>query len=100
MYRLFKHFALPILGLLLVIQLFSPAETNPPVDPKREIHGNIMVDVPVAGLLARSCDDCHSNRRVWPWYSHIAPASWLVGYDVNRGRKALNLSDWAAYNSQ
>lgn len=45
-------------------------------------------------LVERACFDCHSNETIWPWYSHIAPASWLVRHDVDEGRSKLNFSDW------
>lgn len=44
-------------------------------------------------LLRRACFDCHSNESVWPWYSHVAPVSWLVTKDVNEGRRELNFSN-------
>jgi hypothetical protein len=97
MLRWLKRLILPLVVLLLVIQVFRPARTNPPVDPQREMYANLAVDPAVAFLFARSCNDCHSNRTVWPWYSEVAPASWLVVSDVNRGRKALNLSEWSMY---
>jgi hypothetical protein len=45
-------------------------------------------------LAKRACFDCHSNETVWPWYSNIAPVSWLVYHDVEEGRNQFNLSDW------
>jgi hypothetical protein len=45
-------------------------------------------------LFERACADCHSHQTVWPWYSQIAPVAWLVQYDVDQGRKRLNLSAW------
>ena len=45
-------------------------------------------------LAVRACYDCHSNEARWPWYSHVAPISWLVQSDVTEGRQALNFSDW------
>lgn len=45
-------------------------------------------------LAVRACFDCHSNETVWPWYSHIAPMSWLVQRDVDKGREELNFSEW------
>jgi len=45
-------------------------------------------------LAQRACFDCHSNETVWPWYSNIAPVSWLVQHDVNEGRQVLNFSTW------
>jgi Haem-binding domain len=44
-------------------------------------------------LLRRTCFDCHSNETTWPWYSRIAPMSWLVNKDVNEGRRELNFSE-------
>ena len=46
-----------------------------------------------ATLVAAACNDCHSNRTEWPWYSNIAPFSWLVQHDVQDGRQALNFSE-------
>src|SRR5215475_15640323 len=86
-------------AILAVIQVVRPARTNPPIDPKQEIHAKLNIEPTVAIVLARSCNDCHSNRTVWPWYSHLAPASWLVVSDVNRGRKALNFSEWSMYGA-
>ncbi|KAB0664712.1 hypothetical protein F6V25_11645 [Oryzomonas japonica] len=45
-------------------------------------------------LVKQACFDCHSNETVWPWYSRIAPASWLVYYDVVEARRHLNFSQW------
>jgi hypothetical protein len=100
MLRWLKRMILPLFAVLLLIQIFRPTRTNPPVDPKREIYANLAVDSAVAGVFARSCNDCHSNRTVWPWYSGVAPGSWLVVSDVKRGRKALNLSEWAMYKTE
>lgn len=47
-------------------------------------------------LAVRACYDCHSNETVWPWYSNIAPVSWIVERDVDEGRAALNFSEWQA----
>ena len=44
-------------------------------------------------LAVRACYDCHSNRTRWPWYSRIAPVSWVVAHHVSEGRAALNFSD-------
>ena len=45
-------------------------------------------------LFVRACADCHSNETKWPWYSKIAPISWLVQYDVEEGREHFNVSMW------
>ena len=48
-----------------------------------------MVDV-----FAHACINCHSEKTHWPWYSYVAPVSWLVETDVKRAREHLNLSRW------
>jgi hypothetical protein len=45
-------------------------------------------------LAVRACYDCHSNESRWPWYSYVAPMSWLVRRDVDEGREAFNFSNW------
>ena len=98
-----KHIkgSLFVLGFLLVlIQFVRTSRINPPVDPAREIAAVHPTTPAVSTLLQRSCNDCHSNRTVWPWYSNVAPASWLVAHDVNDGRDALNLSEWTAYDAE
>lgn len=48
----------------------------------------------VVAILKRACYDCHSHEVRWPWYSRIAPVSWLVARDVVEGRKGINFSEW------
>jgi hypothetical protein len=53
-------------------------------------------DIPpsVTDVFAHACINCHSEKTTWPWYSHIAPVSWLVESDVKHAREHLNLSRW------
>lgn len=45
-------------------------------------------------FAVRACFDCHSNETAWPWYSNVAPISWLVQDHVAEGRSELNFSEW------
>ena len=75
--------------LLIQVIPYGKNHSNPPV--VREP----VWDSPVTRALAkRACFDCHSHETVWPGYARIAPVSWLVQYDVDKGRKELNFSDW------
>lgn len=78
---------------LLVIQLVPMDRTNPPVETE------VPASVEVRSILRRACYDCHSNETTWPWYSRIAPVSWLVARDVHEGRDELNLSTWNRYTT-
>jgi hypothetical protein len=77
--------------LLVVAQLIPVEHDNPPVT------GEIAAPADVAALLRRACYDCHSHATRWPWYSALAPASWLIAHDVDEGRDELDFSVWAAY---
>jgi hypothetical protein len=83
--------------VLILIQIIRRARTNPPIDSKHEIAASLPVEPTLTSILDRSCNDCHSNRTVWPWYSRVAPVSWLVASDVQNGRRNLNFSEWGTY---
>jgi hypothetical protein len=70
-----KRVSILVAVFLVAIQFFPPARTNPPTEPNREIQTNLAVDPAIAGIFQRSCNDCHSNHTVWPWYSRVAPVS-------------------------
>src|SRR5688572_14387259 len=77
--------------VMAVIQLvpYGRDHRNPPVTQEPRW------DRPETRALAvRACFDCHSNETVWPWYTHVAPVSWLTQYDVDEGRRTLNYSEW------
>jgi hypothetical protein len=94
----FKTTAISGLVLLVVAQALRPARTNPPVEPSRTIEARTNIPPEVLGILKRSCYDCHSNATTWPWYSNVAPVSWIVVSHVNNGREHMSLSDWAQYD--
>ena len=84
----------------LVAQAIQPNRTNPPVNPAATWQSVAKPAPEVAAIVNRSCRDCHSNETVWPWYSHVAPMSWLVARDVNKGRTKLNFSRWDIYSPE
>ncbi len=99
---MFKKILIALAALAVVIQLVPQSvfpTSNPPVNPANTIESRAHALTPaVTSILERSCYDCHSNRTVWPWYSHVAPVAWLVSNDVTEGRGELNFSDWGRYN--
>jgi len=83
-----------LIVLFGLLQFTNPARTNPPV--VQDLMATNAPPPQVVASLRAACYDCHSNETKWPWYSRIAPASWLVVWDVDEGRRHLNLSDWPA----
>jgi hypothetical protein len=86
-------FILLVLGIV-VIQFFRPERVSLNQMTADDLNNKMQVPGNVQGILKRSCYDCHSNQTYWPWYSNVAPVSWLVADDVNNGRKKMNFSEW------
>jgi hypothetical protein len=94
---LLRHWKKILLGLGVIfvgIQLIPVRRSNP------GIRGEAPAPEPIQEILGRACQDCHSHRTRWPWYSYVAPVSWLIEHDVEEGREYLNLSTWDAYPTE
>lgn len=76
--------------ILVGIQFINVDKTNPEVDKSI----SLSTDTEVMDILKNSCYDCHSFETKWPSYASIAPVSFFVASHVNKGRKALNFSEW------
>jgi hypothetical protein len=95
-----KRFALGLLVAFVLVQFIPVKKTNPAVDPAQTLWASGLVPTGFQTIFQRSCKDCHSNLTTWPWYSHVAPVSWMVTSDVNGGRSHFNIDDWGTYSSE
>lgn len=93
---------LVIIALSLMAIQFIPNEMpeNKPVNNNDDIIGSGLVPLEITGILKTSCYDCHSNQTRFPWYSKMAPSSWLLARDIKTGRKNLNFSQWNSYSKR
>jgi hypothetical protein len=98
MKKFIKIFVIVIIIVFIGIQFFRPNRTNPISDKSRDVSYYLNIPVNVKQILDRSCYDCHSNLTRWPWYTNVAPVSWLVASDVEDARSQMNLSEWGTYN--
>jgi len=81
-----------VVGLLLVQLIpYGRDHTNPAVTGEPAWDSQQTRDFAVV-----ACFDCHSNQTAWPWYTNIAPVSWLIQHDVDEGRERLNFSEWGS----
>ncbi len=83
-----------IVGFIAIQFINRPDKTVSTQVTADDITKKMQVPDNVQSILKRSCYDCHSSQTVWPWYSSIAPASWLVNDDVVKGRKKMNFNEW------
>jgi len=95
--RRLKQAAVLIVVVFAAAQLVRPERANPLTDASHTIQAHVGTPSGLVAILDRACRDCHSNGTTWPWYTRIAPVSWLMAYGVKEGRKAVNFSEWAAY---
>ena len=100
MRRVLKAIAVLLILLFAGAQFVRPGRVDPPAAAGQSLEEHARVPAEVAGVLERSCMDCHSNRTDWPWYSNVAPASWFVVDHVNHGRRHLNFSKWGEYDQR
>lgn len=85
-----------LIVFLVAIQIFQPRRTNPNVANAKSLKARVHVPDDVYTALVHSCGDCHTDQTQWPWYSQIAPFSWVITDDVNEGRRHMNFEDWEA----
>ena len=100
MKKLLRRAGIGLVVLLVLSQAIRPARTNPPVEESKTLQANSNITPEISAILERSCKDCHSSRTVWPWYSQVAPVSWLLVSDVNGARKQFSLSEWGSYDAK
>ena len=94
MRRVLKRAAV-LIGCALVGMQFIPTSAKSNTVTTMTEHKGEMTDFQVVRIMDRSCQDCHSGNTHWPWYGHVAPASWILARDVNRGRAKLDFAQWA-----
>lgn len=75
---------------------FGTVKSQSPAKPSLT---DSTTDAEAARIIQRSCQNCHSERTEWPWYSYVPPMSWLVEQDVHDARSHMNFSRWSEYSS-
>jgi hypothetical protein len=86
---------LAVIGALFLAIQFVPVDRSNPA-----VQTQVPASAEARAVLKKACYDCHSNETVWPWYSYVAPISWLVSKDVVEGRQELNFSTWNLYSAE
>lgn len=98
--KIIKILAGLIVVAFIVIQFFRIDKTNPPIAEADTIDAAIAVPPDIKLILGRSCNDCHSNNTVYPWYSSVQPVAWFLKDHINEGRRELNFSEFNTYSAK
>jgi hypothetical protein len=92
--RLKSIFALAAIAIIVgQVETVEPAASQPGSHAMPPVFNSQP-----ARVLLRACGNCHSNHTDWPWYSHVAPLSWWLAWDVRKGRERLDWSQWETYS--
>lgn len=99
MKKILKIIIIVLFGGFLIIQFIRPDQTNPAIVKAETLEATMPVPEKVSSILQRSCNDCHTNETVYPWYSKITPFNWFLADHVVVGRNELNFSIWNLYDN-
>lgn len=93
-----RRIILGLFGIAVVIGAAIQFVPTPVGPPNLAVVQEPTWDSPATReVFFRACGDCHSNTTDWPWYSRVAPVSWLIARDVVEGRRRLNVSEWNSH---
>jgi hypothetical protein len=95
-----KIIAIVLFIAFIAIQFYRPDRTAPPIVESETLEASTRVPEKVEQILIKSCNDCHTNKTNYPWYSQIAPASLFLASHVDEGRRELNFSIWNTYETR
>jgi len=95
-----KYLLWASLLILIVIQFVPVDRQNPVYDDGMDLLIAYNAPEEVREIIHISCYDCHSNKTVWPWYSYLAPVSFVIAENVVQGRDNLNFSEWGFYEEE
>ena len=97
MKKILKIAVVVLVGAFAIAQFIRPNFSNPPIVPGETLEDSTAVPAEVQMIMSRSCNDCHSNKTLYPWYSQISPFNWFLADHIEEGRNEMNFSVWNTY---
>jgi len=89
-----KKILLFLLIALIIIQFIHP-EKNKADGAQPDFIGTVFaVPEKVNLILAKACNDCHSNKPNYPWYCNIQPVHWWMNNHIMEAKKELNFDEY------
>lgn len=98
MKKTLKISVIVLVGAIVILQLFQIDKTNPPINEADTLEAAVSVPPDISLILGRSCNDCHSHKTIYPWYSNIQPVGWFLRDHIDHGRSHLNFSVFNTYS--
>ncbi|MDX2047135.1 MAG: heme-binding domain-containing protein [Chitinophagaceae bacterium] len=95
---MFKKILIVLLVILVIIQFIRPGRNISAAVSPNDISHKYHVPETVQSILKTSCNDCHSNNTVYPWYANVQPVAWWLQHHVNEGKSELDFSEFLTYS--
>ena len=89
-----KKIGLGVVIVLLLMQAKRIDKTVPNYSADHDLISATAAPSDIGDMLKNTCYDCHSYTTSYPWYTNVAPLSWLLGGHVKGGRMQVNFSEW------
>lgn len=90
-----KKIGLAVIAILVIIQFIRPSK-NVSDDRTYDVSTKYTVSAELGSVLQAACNDCHTNKTEYPWYSNIQPLGWWINQHVTDGKRHLNLATFAS----
>ncbi len=85
-----------LLAALVIIQFIHPKKNKSEENQPNFIGNTFPVPADVKSILAKACNDCHSNNTKYPWYTNIQPLHWFMDKHIIGGKKEMNLDEYTS----
>ena len=91
-----RKILLVLLAALVIIQFIHPKKNKAEGSQPNYIGNAFPIPADVKTILAKACNDCHSNNTRYPWYSMLQPVHWWMNNHIKDGKKGLNFDEYTS----
>ncbi|HEV7781908.1 MAG TPA: heme-binding domain-containing protein [Chitinophagaceae bacterium] len=91
---MFRKILLVLLAALVIIQFIHPKKNKTGGVQPNFIGNSFAIPADVRSIMAKACNDCHSNNTRYPWYSRLQPVDWWMNGHVKNGKKGINYDEY------
>lgn len=95
--KMLKRILVALFVILVILQAFRPDKNNVSANTTNSIAKNYAVPDSVKVILAKACNDCHSNKTQYPWYTNVQPVGWWIDDHIEDGKHHLNFDEFSNY---
>jgi hypothetical protein len=92
-----KWILIIVAAAILLVQFYRPPKNISSTTPTTAIAQHFPVPQTIQTVFQRSCNDCHSNNTVYPWYAEMQPLGWWLNKHIRDGKKGVNFDEYAGY---